>query len=353
VNNFGVSMSFELLQTLCKTPGIPGREHQFRDYVSGILGPISDEPLRTDPMGNLFAVKRGNGQAPRSIMLAAHMDEIGFIVRFITKEGFIYVQPLGGFDPRVLIAHRVTVHTKVGPLTGVFGFKPTHFTTPEERNKVVPLTDLFIDIGYPAEKVKEMVRIGDPITMQSDLIEMGNLYSGKTLDDRVGVYVMLEAFRRFKQSADHIYAVATVQEEIGVRGARTASFGLEPHIGIALDITIAADIPGVDEKDHCVKIGNGVGIKVMDSLSVSHYGLYQFFCELAERFEIPHQYEVLPSGGTDAGAMQVSRDGIPVITLSIPCRYTHTVAEAVHKDDIEATIRLLIAFLEHSHEFTF
>jgi endoglucanase len=252
-----------------------------------------------------------------------------------------------------LIAHRVTVHTKVGPLTGVFGFKPTHFTTPEERNKVVPLTDLFIDIGYPAEKVKELVRIGDPITMQSDLIEMGNLYSGKTLDDRVGVYVMLEAFRRFKQSADHIHAVATVQEEIGVRGARTASFGLEPHIGIALDITIAADIPGVDEKDHCVKIGQGVGIKVMDSLSVSHYGLYQFFCELAERFEIPHQYEVLPSGGTDAGAMQVSRDGIPVITLSIPCRYTHTVAEAVHKDDIEATIRLLIAFLEHSHEFTF
>ena len=348
-------MSFELLQKLCKTPGIPGREEHFRAMLTEELAPISHQPLRTDVMGNLFAVRASSqtAKAPRNIMLAAHMDEIGFVVRYINKEGFIYVQPLGGFDPRVLIAHRVHVHTKSGVLNGVFGFKPTHFTTPEERNKVVPLQDLFIDIGLKAEEVKKLVRIGDPITMHSDLVQMGELYSGKTLDDRVGVYVMLEAFKRFKESADNVHAVATVQEEIGVRGARTASFGLEPDFGIALDITIAADIPGVDERDHCVKVGAGVGIKVMDSLSVSHYGLYQFLCELAEEYKIPHQYEVLPSGGTDAGAMQASRSGMPVCTLSIPCRYTHTVAESVHKDDVEATIQLLTVFLEQSHRFTF
>jgi endoglucanase len=332
---------------------VPGREEAFRQVVSEQLAPISHEPLRTDSMGNLFAVRKSSSEQARSIMLAAHMDEIGFVVRFINKDGFLYVQPLGGFDPRVLVAQRVKVYTRTGVLDGIFGIKPTHFTTAEERMKVVPLEDMFIDLGLPAEEVKKVVRIGDPVTLERDLIRMGNFYTGKTLDDRVGVYVMLEAFRRFEKSNDHIYAVATVQEEIGVRGARTATFGLNPDLGIALDITIAADMPGVDEKDHCVKMGAGVGIKLLDSLSVSHYGLVEFLCDLAESKSIPYQREVLPRGGTDAGAMQASRSGMPVCTLSIPCRYTHSVAESVHKDDVEATIQLLTAFLEHSSGFVF
>lgn len=346
-------MSFELLSTLCSTPGIPGREEAFREVVKQELSPISDESLRTDSMGNLFAVRKGSSSNARKVMLAAHMDEIGFVVRFISKEGFIYVHPLGGFDPRVLVAQRVKVYTSSGVLDGVFGIKPTHFTTVEERNKVVPLSEMFIDIGLSTEEVKGKVKIGNPVTMERDLIQMGHFYTGKTLDDRVGVYVMLEAFKRFKSSSDDIYAVATVQEEIGVRGARTATFGLVPDFGIALDITIAADIPGVDERDHCVKMGAGVGIKVLDSLSVSHAGMVDFLCYLAEKYSIPYQLEVLPSGGTDAGAMQASRAGMPVCTLSIPCRYTHSVAESVHKNDIESTIRLLTAFLEHSSEFTY
>lgn len=344
-------MSFDLLHTLCATPGVPGREDTFREVVRQQLAPHADE-VYTDAMGNLFARKHGKGANPRKIMLAAHMDEISFVVKSIHKDGFIYFHPLGGFDPRVLVAQRVKVYGRE-VLNGVIGIKPTHFTTPEERQKVTPLEDLFIDLGLPAEQVRELVRVGDCITLERELIRMGNFYCGKTLDDRVGVYTMVEAFRRFSSSDDDIYAVATVQEEIGVRGALTASFGLAPDIGIALDITIAADMPGVDEKDHCVAMGKGVAIKILDSLSVSHFGLVNFLRDLAERKQIQHQMEILPRGGTDAGGMQLSRAGIPVCTLSIPCRYTHSVVESVHKDDVEMTIRLLTAFLEHSGEFAF
>jgi len=238
-------------------------------------------------------------------------------------------------------------------LDGIIAIKAAHFTTPEERNKVIPLDDLFVDLGLPAEKVKELVRVGDPVTMERELIEMGDFYTGKTLDDRVGVYVMIEAFKRFKNSDDDMYAVATVQEEIGVRGAKTASFGLSPDIGIAIDITIAADTPGNDERDHCVKMNGGVCIKVLESLAISHPKLVEFFRELAEKKGIKHQMEVLPKGGTDAAGMQMSRGGIPVCTLSIPNRYTHSVVESCHKDDVEATIELLTVFMEKSGDFTF
>lgn len=344
-------MSFELLRKLCATPGVPGREERFREIVGQELASHADE-MYTDAMGNLFALRKGKGDNPRKIMIAAHMDEISFVVKSIHKDGFIYFHPLGGFDPRVLVAQRVKVYGRE-TLDGIIGIKPTHFTTPEERQKVTPLEDLFIDVGLPVDEIKKLVRVGDCITLERELIRMGNFYCGKTLDDRVGVYTMIEAFRQFRDSDDDIYAVATVQEEIGVRGALTASFGLAPDIGIAIDITIAADMPGVDEKDYCVQMGRGSAIKILDSYSVSHYGLVNFLRDLADNNDIRYQMEVLPRGGTDAGGMQLSRAGIPVCTLSVPCRYTHSVVESVHRDDVDMTIRLLSAFLEHSSEFTF
>jgi len=344
-------MSFELLKKLCATPGVPGREEIFREVVIEELKDHADE-ITTDSMGNTFFLKRGKGKNPRKVMIAAHMDEIAFVVRHIHKDGFLYLHPLGGFDPRTLIAQRVKVYGRT-TLDGVIAIKAAHFTTPEERNKVIPLEDLFVDLGLPVEKVKELVRVGDPVTMERELIEMGDFYTGKTLDDRVGVYVMIEAFKRFKASEDDMYAVATVQEEIGVRGARAASFGLSPDIGIAIDITIAADTPGIDERDHCVKMNGGVGIKVLDSLAISHPKLVDFLRELAEKNGIKNQMEVLPKGGTDAAGMQMSRGGIPVCTLSIPNRYTHSVVESCHKDDVEATIELLRVFMERSGDFTF
>lgn len=249
-------MSFELLRTLCGIPAPPGREDAFRTFLVEHLSPYADD-VTTDAMGNVFFRRNGTGPNPRTIMLAAHMDEISFLVRHITKEGFLYVQPLGGFDPRVLDAQRVWIHGRERIL-GAFGTKPTHFTTPEERTKAVPLEDMFIDTGRSPEEVNALVRIGDPVTLERELVELGAFYTGKTLDDRVGVYVMAEAFKRYASSQDTIVAVATVQEEVGVRGAKVAAFGLEPDIGIALDITIAADIPGVEERNWCVRLGQGV-----------------------------------------------------------------------------------------------
>lgn len=344
-------MSFTLLKKLCATPGIPGREEAFRAVVRAELEPFADK-ITVDSMGNLFALRKGTSKKARKIMIAAHMDEIALVVKHIHKDGFIYFHPLGGFDPRTLVAQRVKVYGKK-VLNGAIAIKAAHFTTPEERGKVIPLGDLFIDVGLPVDKIKELVSVGDPITLERELITMGDFYCGKTLDDRVGVYTMIEAFKKFTESDDDIYAVATVQEEIGVRGARTASFGLSPDIGIALDVTIAADTPGVDEKDHCVKMGGGTAIKILDSLSISHPGLVQFFKSLAEKHGIKHQMEVLTAGGTDAGGMQMSRSGIPVCTISIPNRYTHSVVESVHKDDVQATIELMVKFLEESGDFHF
>ncbi len=342
-------MSVDLLKRLCATPGVPGREEALRELVISELKDYADD-IRTDAMGNVLALRRGTGERRRTIMVAAHMDEIAFIVRSIHKDGFIYFHPLGGFDPRTLVAQRVKVYGK-RVLDGVIGIKATHLTTPEERSKVIPLEELFIDVGLPAEEVKQLVGIGDPITLERELIEMGNFYTGKTLDDRVGLYVMLQAFKSFQQSTDDVYAVATVQEEVGLRGARTAAFGLDPDIGIAVDVTIAADTPGTEEHMQCTRLGSGVAIKIADSASISHPGLVRFLQRIAEEEGIPYQLEVLPRGGTDAGAIQLSRAGIPVCTISIPNRYTHSVVECVHRDDVAAAIQLLRRFLERSAEF--
>jgi len=343
-------MSFDLLRTLCALPAPPGREDEFRRFLIEHLSPYADD-VNTDAMGNVFFRRNGTGQNPRTIMLAAHMDEIAFIVRHITKEGFLYVQPLGGFDPRVLHAQRVWIHGRERIL-GVFGTKPTHFTTPEERTKVPPLEDMFIDTGRGAEEVTSLIRIGDPITLERELTEMGSCYTGKTLDDRIGIYVMIEAFKRFTSSRDTIVAVATVQEEVGVRGASVAAFGLEPDVGIALDITIAADIPGIEERNWCVRLGEGVAIKIMDSYSISDPQLVEFLRTLASEHSIRYQMEILPRGGTDAAGMQRARSGIPVCTISIPCRYAHSVVETVHRNDVERSIELTRIFCEQSYRFT-
>jgi len=337
-------MSFELLKTLCETAGAPGYEQEFAALIYRELQPIADE-MFTDTMGNVYAVKRGSSPSPRTIMIAAHMDEIAFLVRGIDPNGFVSIYPLGGFTAAHLVAQRVLIHgtEKIG---GVFGTKAA--MAEYSPGKV---TDMFIDTGLDAATVKEKIRIGDVVTMVGPLQEMGNFYTGKTLDDRVGIYAMIEAFKRMTHNTDTIVAVATVQEEVGMRGAKGAAFRIEPDMGIALDITVAGDAPGSDSAMFGVKMGEGVAIKLVDQAAISHRGLVNFFRNLAEKHSIKHQWELLPAGGTDAGAMQiVKRGGIPVITLSIPNRYTHTVVESCHKQDIEATIALLTHFMESSHE---
>ena len=338
----------ELLKALCESSGIPGQEGRLREIVSNDLGPVSDES-RVDALGNLiFKKDASKGKAPLKLMIAAHMDEIGFVVSHVDENGLLRLVPLGGHDPRNMVAQRVTVAGKRGDLTGLLypGVKPPHIQTDADREKKLAVADFVVDLHLPVSRVKRDVEVGTMVTLQRDFAAIGNGYSCKALDNRVALYVMVEAMKAAKSFGFETYAVATTQEEIGLRGASVSTFGVEPDVGVALDTTIAADIPGVPEHEQVTRLGEGVAIKLMDSASISHAGLVKHAKLLATRRKIKHQMEILPRGGTDAGAMQRIRAGIPVITFSIPTRYIHTSVELVNKRDVQGAIRLLTAFLE-------
>lgn len=336
----------ELLRKLSEAAGIPGREEDVRAIARAALKGHVDE-MDVDRLGNLIARKKGKGP---KVVVAGHMDEIGFLVSHVDEEtGFLRIEPVGGFDPRTLIASRVSVHAKGGALTGLVGTKPIHILTEDEKRKEIRIQDLFVDLGLPGKKVAKKVRVGDPVTLVQPFIQVGDLVSGKALDDRLGVYVGIEALRRLKKHQADVYFVGTVQEEVGLRGARASAFAINPDIGVALDVTLACDMPGVSAHEQITKLGKGVAIKLKDSASISHPGLVRFLVDLAEAKKIPYQMEILPRGGTDAGAIQLAREGAAVVTLSVPTRYVHSVVEAAHVDDIEAAIKLLAAFLESCH----
>lgn len=335
----------DLLRKLSEAAGIPGYERQVRSVVADALEGHVDT-MDVDAMGNLIAHKRGDGP---TVVIAGHMDEIGFLVRHIDeKTGFLRIEPLGGFDPVTVVAQRVVVHAQEGDLIGCIGRNATHVLTPEQRKKAPELKDLAIDLGLPPKTVNERIAIGDMVTLKQDFIEYGDVVSGKALDDRLGVYIGIEALRRANHPTCDIYFVGTTQEEVGLRGARVAGQALNPEIGIALDVTLAADVPGVPDQHRVTTLGNGVAIKVKDSASLSHPGMVRAMKALAEARDIPYQMEILPRGGTDASGLQLARDGAAVITLSIPTRYVHSVVETASKQDIESTIRLLTAFLEEA-----
>lgn len=343
-------MNFDLLKRLCECPGISSREEPIRALVTTELNSLGLE-VSIDAMGNVIARKPGIEDGPR-VMIAAHMDEIGFLVRHIDDQGFLRLQPIGGWDARTMVAQRVHVHGHSGKtLLGALmpAAKPTHLLTDEERNKPPKIEEFFVDVGLPADEVRAMVEIGDPVTMARATERMGNLVVSKTLDDRVAVFIMIEALRAVGEHACEIMAVATTQEEVGLRGAVTAAYALEPDIGIALDVTVANDFPGPPEQDRVSQVGKGAAIKIMDSSLLCHPKLVRHFRDVAEKHSIPYQLEILPRGGTDAGGIQRSRGGVPSFTLSIPTRYLHTVNETAAVADIEACIDLLARYLEEAH----
>jgi endoglucanase len=333
----------ELLKRLSEAPGIPGHEEKVRSIIREALAEHVDE-TRTDSLGNLIAHRAGKGPA---VAIAAHMDEIGFIVSFIEKEtGFVRIHPLGGFDPRTLLAERVTVRAAKGDLVGCIGTKPVHILTEEEKKKPLELKDLFVDLGMPEEEVRDEVAVGDMVTLRQEFLAYADVVSGKALDDRAGVYIGIEAIKRAKKIACDLTFIGTTQEEVGLRGARVAGFAVKPAIGIALDVTLAVDVPGVPGAEQVTRLGKGVAIKLTDSASISHPALVQAMRRLAEKKKIPYQMEILPRGGTDAGALQMAQEGAAVVTLSLPTRYVHSVVETAHRADLEAAIDLVAAFLE-------
>ncbi len=342
-------MNIELLRELTEAHGIAGQEDAIREIVRRELKGICD--LRIDTMGNLHCVKKGKGPNPKKLMLAAHMDEIGFIVKYIDDKGFARIQPLGGFDPRQMFSQRVKVHTKAGMVNGLLNYstKPRHTLTEAEIGKKPEIDHFFIDMGMTGDEAKAKVRLGDMVTMDRKFQEEGPLLTCKCMDDRASVYVMIEAVKAAKSHEVEVHAVATVQEEIGVRGAAAAGSAIVPDIVVALDVTLANDIPGISEQDQVTRLGEGTAIKFMDSSLVCHPKLVNHFRELAERKKIKYQIEILPAGGTDAGGVQRLHGGIPAFTLSIPTRYIHTVNETLHRDDLQATVDLLAAYIEDAH----
>lgn len=341
-------MNESLLRSLTQADGIPSREDAVRDVVASTMTQLVDD-LRVDAMGNLIGHMKGSGGP--SVAIAAHMDEIGFIVRYIEDDsGYLRLQPVGGFDPRTLVAQRVRVHVEDGePLPGVLqpGAKPIHLLKPED-SKEIKLEEFFVDLGIEADEVKERVSIGDMVTMRREFERIGDMVVSKALDDRLGVYVMLEAIKAAGRVNADVYPIATVQEEVGLRGATTAAYGVKPDIAIALDTTISGDIPGIPTDATVTKLRHGTAIKIFDSSQLPNRKLVTHLKEIAEAHQIPYQLEVLPRGGTDAGAFQRSQDGVMTATISIPSRYVHTVNEMASVSDIQASVDLLAQFLREA-----
>ena len=343
----------KLLAKLCEVAGAPGHESRVREIVLKEIKPLVDE-INIDNMGNVIAVKRGREN--KKVMIGAHMDEIGFIVTHIDDKGFVYFHTLGGFDPKTLTAQRVIIHGKED-VFGVMGSKPIHLMSVADRQKVPTIKDYFIDTGLDKKSLEKLVGVGDTITRERKLIEMGDCINCKSLDNRVSVFVLIEMLKKIKNTPPHdIYAVFTVQEEVGIRGANVSSLQINPDFGFGLDTTIAWDTPGSTKQEQVSALGEGACIKVMDSSTVCDYRMVDYMKKVAKKHKIKTQLEILPAGGTDTSGIQRMNPGGSIAgAVSIPTRHIHQVIEMVNKHDVEAAINLLKACVEglDSYDWSF
>ncbi|MCK5833198.1 M42 family metallopeptidase [bacterium] len=338
-------MNWKLLKELCDAPGAPGHEEPVAQIVRREFATLTDD-VHTDAVGNVIAHIEGKGI---KVALDAHTDEVAFIVTHIDNEGFIRVIPLGGIDPRVFTAQRVIIHG-AQRLTGVVGSIPPHLTRGREadRDKSVPIPDSFIDTGLPSQKVHELVSIGDIVTYDSSLIDLGNAFVGKAFDDRAGLFAIIEGLRMAKKVACDLYLVAAVQEERGLRGAQCAAFSVAPDVAIAVEGTFANDVPGIPTYRRLATQNKGPELRIVDGRVIADRGLVRFLGEIAEQAKIPHQFIVKSAGTTNATTIQTSRGGVRVAAISMPVRYIHSPTGMIQKSDIEQSIKLVAAFLENA-----
>ena len=343
----------KLLAELCEVAGAPGYENRVREIVLKEIKPLVDE-INIDNMGNVVAVKKG--KKGKKVMIGAHMDEIGFIVTHIDDKGFVYFHTLGGFDPKTLTAQRVIIHGKED-VVGVMGSKPIHLMSVADRQKVPTTKDYFIDTGLDKKSLEKLVGVGDTITRERKLIQMGDCINCKSLDNRVSVFILIEMLKKIKKTPPYdIYAVFTVQEEIGIRGANVSSLQINPDFGFGLDTTIAWDTPGSTKQEQVSALGEGACIKVMDSSTVCDYRMVAYMKKVAKKHKIKTQLEILPAGGTDTSGIQRMNPGGSIAgAVSIPTRHIHQVIEMVNRRDVEASIELLKACIEglDSYDWSF
>jgi len=333
-------INFELLKKISEIPGVSGFESKIRNLILDEIKDLSDD-ISIDNLGNIIALKKG--KSDKKVLAAAHMDEIGFIVNYIDDEGFLHFLPLGGFDPKTLVSQRVIVHgTK--DLVGVMASKPIHIMKAKEREKTVEIQDFFIDLGLPKKEVEKYIEIGNPVSRERELIELGECINGKSLDNRISVYILIETLRTLKNKTIpyDFYACFTVQEEVGIRGAQTVSLDINPDFSFGLDTTIAYDVPGSIPKETVTSLGKGTAIKIMDSSAIADYRMVKYMKETAQKHNIKWQAELLPAGGTDTAMIQrMNKKGAITGAVSIPTRHIHQVIESVHKEDVKASIQLL------------
>lgn len=339
-----INLNLEKLSNAC---GVTGREEQVRDLMIELLKPYVDQ-IQIDKLENVIGIKKGKVNAPK-IMLAAHMDEVGLMVKTITKEGFIQFSKLGGIDDRILPAQKVTLYTKKGARQGIIGSKPPHIQKEEERKKILNYDDLFIDVAAENKEDAALmgIAIGDPIAFDIKYQNLGkDAVIGKAFDNRAGCVTMVETLKLLKQTECTVCAVGTVQEEVGLRGAAVAAFGVDPDVALALDVTIAGDVPGVREFDTSVKMGKGPALTISDSGLITNPKILRWLIDTAEAEKIPFQLESGLLGSTDAARISLTRQGIPCGTVSIPTRYIHSPVGMINLNDIENSAKLTAAAIQ-------
>ncbi len=322
----------DLIKKLTEVYGPSGHEEQIREIIRAEVEPLADE-IRVDVLGNLIVRKKGSGGG-KKVMLAAHMDEIGLIVSYVDKQGYLRAQPIGGVDPSILVGSRVQF------ADGAMGV-----IAPEDRaafRKEPEFARLYVDVGARSYD-EARARLGQAAGFVRPMTELGSRVAAKAMDDRIGCVILIETLRQLADSPHDVYFVFSVQEEVGLRGARTSAFGLTPDVGIALDVTVAADTPEAPKM--AMKLGAGPCIKVMDSGMLSHPAVKNLLIDAAEAEGFPYQLEVLDRGTTDAMAIQLSQGGVAAGCVSVATRYVHTPSEVVDLDDVENSVKLLLAFL--------
>jgi putative aminopeptidase FrvX len=358
-----MSINLDLLKRLCETPGTSGREERVRALIQKEVEGLFDT-TEVDALGNLIcrrmpratkgkkAPKLPAGkQRPTRVMLLCHMDEIGFYVYSIDSKGFVWVNPAGGFDTRNLFSRRVMVCGDDGDYLGVMnpGGRPLHISSPKDREKVPEVKEFYVDLGMTPDQVKKKVKVGDPIVMHEPAIEVGNKFVSKALDNRVACWLGIESIRELDRKggghACEIVVAFTVQEEVGLRGAKTASHAVLPDIGIGIDVTLSCDTPGVPEEEWVTKQGAGFGLHIKDSSFISDYTLVTELEDVCRKHKIPYQRTILAAGGQDGAAAQQAAAGARAVGVTVGTRYIHTVTEMIDKKDLTAGRDVLAAYL--------
>ena len=338
----------KLFKELTEVPGVPGYESEVRAVLRRHLEPVAK--IQHDKLGSIIGVKRGSADSPR-VMLAGHMDEVGFMVSLITDEGFIRFVPLGGWWDQVMLAQRVVVKTSAGDVFGILGAKPPHLLERDEAQKLVKKKDMYIDIGATsADEVKACgVRLGDPIIpiCPFTVLSPGKTYMAKAWDDRLGCALFIQALERLKKQKhpNTVYGVGTVQEEVGVRGAKTSVYNVNPDVAIILEVDIAGDVPGIKAEESTTKLGQGPSLLLYDARMIPNLRLRDLVISVAKENEIPLQFSTIQGGATDGAMIHLHNEGVPTVVLGVPTRHIHSHAGILHRDDYDHALNLLVKLI--------